>query len=69
MAHSGTTKPDTSSLTPRQRELFDLLPEGSFSVDVLASRGVPVAEAMSTLTVFEIYGLILSRPGGVYQKK
>ena len=66
---SEKTAPDTSSLTPRQRELFDLLPEGSFSVDVLASRGVPVAEAMSTLTVFEIYGLILSRPGGVYQKK
>ncbi|MBQ9099106.1 MAG: DNA-processing protein DprA [Clostridia bacterium] len=66
---SEKTAPDTSSLTPRQRELFDLLPEGSFSVDVLASRGVPVAEAMSTLTVFEIYGFILSRPGGVYQKK
>ena len=61
--------PDTSSLTPRQKELYDMLGDGTFSVDLLTARGVPVSEAVSTLTVFEIYGLIRSLPGGVFSKK
>ena len=61
--------PDTSALTPRQRELYMLLPDTPFSVDILTGKGVPVSEAASTLTVFEIYGLIGSRPGGVFEKK
>jgi len=61
--------PDLSLLNARQRELFALLPSASFSVDVLTGQGIPVSEAAATLTVFEIYGLIRSRPGGVYEKK
>ena len=61
--------PDTSALTPRQRELYALLPATPFSVDILTGQGIPVSEAASTLTVFEIYGLISSRPGGVFEKK
>lgn len=60
--------PDTSALTPRQKEIFALLPDGGFSVDALAEQGIPVSEAVSTLTVFEIYGLISSIPGGMFQK-
>ncbi len=62
-------KADLSALTPRQRELYDMLPETPFSVDALAQQGVPVAEAISTLTVLEIYGLLATRPGGMYERK
>ena len=60
---------DTSALTPRQRELYDMLPATAFTVDYLTERGVPVAEAVGTLTVLEIYGLLASRPGGLFQRK
>ncbi len=62
-------EPDLSSLSPRQRELFALLPNTPFTVDVLTSAGVGVAEAAACLTVLEIYGLLASVPGGMYQKK
>ena len=61
--------PDTSPLTPRQKELYGMLGEGAFSVDLLTGQGVPVSEAASTLTVFEIYGLVRSLPGGMFSKK
>ncbi len=61
--------PDTSALTPRQKELFALLPDTSFAVDALTSKGVSVSEAASTLTVLEIYGLVHSIPGGMFEKK
>lgn len=61
--------PDTSPLTPRQKELYDMLGDESFSVDHLTARGVPVSEAASTLTVFEIYGLVRSLPGGMFSKR
>lgn len=63
------TSPDTSPLTPRQKQLYDMLSEESFSVDHLTARGVPVSEAASTLTVFEIYGLVRSLPGGMFSKR
>ncbi len=60
---------DLSMLNDRQREIFSLLPDTPFTPDVLAAAAIPVAEAVATLTVLEIYGLITSRPGGMYQKK
>ena len=61
--------PDLSVLNDRQHEIFSLLPETPFTPDVLTAAAIPVAEAVATLTVLEIYGLITSRPGGMYQKK
>ncbi|MBE6630107.1 MAG: DNA-protecting protein DprA [Ruminococcaceae bacterium] len=61
--------PDTSALTPRQREIYDMLPRTPFTVDVLTERGIPVSEAASTLTLLEIYGLLGSRPGGTFELK
>ncbi len=61
--------PDLSSLTPRQRELYAMLPHAPFTVDVLTAKGVPVSEAVSTLTLMEIYGLVASRPGGMFELK
>lgn len=61
--------PDTSALTPQQKELYLSLPDTGFSVDALTAKGVPVSEAVSTLTVLEIYGLVRSVPGGMFEKK
>lgn len=63
------TAPDTSALSSRQRELYALLPDAPFAVDALIEKGVAVSEAVSTLTVLEIYGLLRSLPGGLYEKK
>lgn len=60
---------DLSALTPHQRELYRMLPDGRFSVDALTEKGVSVAEAMSALTIFEVYGLASSVGGGLYEKK
>ncbi len=67
LAREEALAPDLSALTPRQRELYACLPHEPFSVDALAGQGVPVAEAISTLTILEIYGLLVTRPGGMYQ--
>lgn len=61
--------PDLSALTPRQRELYALLPHEPFTADALTARGVPISEAASTLTLMEIYGLVASRPGGMFELK
>lgn len=61
--------PDLSALTPRQRELYVMLPQGPFTADVLTAKGVPISEAASTLTLMEIYGLVASRPGGMFELK
>lgn len=61
--------PDTSALTPRQRELYGMLPHKPFTVDVLTQQGVPISEAAGTLTLLEIYGLLVSRPGGLFELK
>ena len=63
------TVPDTSLLTARQSELYALLPDTPFSVDVLTAAGVPVAEALATLTILELYGLLHAMPGGLFEKK
>ncbi len=61
--------PNLSALTPRQRELYALLPQGPFTADALTAKGVPISEAASTLTLMEIYGLVASRPGGMFELK
>lgn len=65
----GSRAPDLSLLTPRQRELYAMLPQSPFTADVLTARGVPISEAASTLTLLEIYGLLASRPGGTFELK
>ena len=56
-------------LDPRQRELYEMLPDGVFSLDHLTSQGVPSGEAAATLTVLELYGILCSCPGGTYRKQ
>ena len=56
-------------LDPRAKELYRMLPDGVFAIDVLVSKGVSSAEAISALTVFEVCGLVHAAPGGLYEKK
>lgn len=58
-----------ASLDARQRELLSLLPQDSFTVDLLVAKGIPVGEAVAAMTLFEILGLVSSYPGGFYVKK
>jgi DNA processing protein len=55
-------------LDPRQREIYEILPQEPFSTDLLVSRGLPVGDAAALLTIMELYGLLSSLPGGLYRK-
>ncbi len=57
-----------SSLSPKDRELYEKLPEAPFTVDHLVGIGVTAREAVAAMTLFEILALVASRPGGTYQK-
>ncbi len=57
-----------SSLSPKDRDLYEKLPEAPFTVDHLVSLGVTAREAVAAMTLFEILALVASRPGGTYQK-
>ena len=61
--------PDLSMLDEAQHAIYDKIPDGVFSVDALTEHGIPVGEAAAALTLFEIYGLVRSRPGGTYEKQ
>lgn len=55
-------------LSPAQRELIDLLLQGSAVADRLAAlTGRPVGDILSDLTMLEIEGCVTARPGGIYE--
>ena len=62
------TPKNLDTLDPTTRRVYEALPDGSFTADVLTSCGVAVNEAMISLTMLEINGLIASLPGGAYKK-
>jgi predicted Rossmann fold nucleotide-binding protein DprA/Smf involved in DNA uptake len=68
-AASDTEDGQLAALNERQRLLWSLLPETPFTVDCLVEQGISVSEAVGTLTMFEIYGLLVSKPGGVFERK
>ena len=49
-------------------EIYGMLPEGAFTPDVLAAKGIGISEAMTALTMLEISGHVLSLPGGAFKK-
>ena len=57
------------ALDPAQREIAALLPDGPFTVDALVAKGVAPRDAVAAMTMLEIYGILTSRPGGIYEKK
>ncbi len=59
-----------ASLDEARRKIYHMLPDGTpFTVDLLVEAGVNASEAIAAMTLFELYGLISSRPGGTYLKK
>ena len=67
----GTAEPSVSldALDPTQREIAALLPDGPFTVDALVAKGIAPRDAVAAMTMLEIYGILISRPGGIYEKK
>jgi DNA protecting protein DprA len=58
-----------SRLNERERTLYTALPDTPFTVDVLVSPELSAGGAIAAMTLLEMYGLVSSRPGGVYVKK
>ncbi|MBQ9802525.1 MAG: DNA-processing protein DprA [Clostridia bacterium] len=57
------------SLSQGERAIYDKLPSTPFTIDLLVGEGIGAKEAVAAMTLFEILGLIASRPGGTYLKK
>lgn len=70
-----TTEPDNSSallesLDDMTRRVFDLMPiDRAISIDEFMTQGIGIADAMTSLTLLEINGLVSSLPGGTYIRK
>ena len=67
--------PDSSSaalegLDPVTRRVFELMPiDRGVSPDEFTASGIGIAEAITALTMLELYGLVSSLPGGTYIRK
>ncbi len=58
------------TLDAKTREIYSLIPEGTvFVADDIASRGADIRDVITSLTLLEISGLIISQPGGAYKKQ
>lgn len=65
---SSPSKSRADSLDDTTRRVYELLPDGTFTADDVAARGVAVYHVMTALTMLEISGLITSLPGGMFKK-
>lgn len=59
---------DLSALTEEQKQLYNTLPDAPFSLDALTGNGTSAGELAAAMTLFELYGLVSARPGGLYEK-
>ena len=57
-----------SRLDEAKRNIYAMLPDTPFTVDALVSAELSAGEVIAAMTLFEVYGLVSSRPGGVYRK-
>ncbi|MBE6536196.1 MAG: DNA-protecting protein DprA [Ruminococcaceae bacterium] len=58
------------TLDVKTREIYSLIPDGvAFVPDDIASRGADIRDVITSLTLLEISGLIISQPGGAYKKQ
>ena len=59
-----------ATLDATTRLVFESLPiDKAVSPDALAAAGIGVGEAITSLTMLELYGLVSSLPGGLYVRK
>lgn len=67
--HNDGSKEAYAALSPELKKVYDRLPsDNAVSVDKLTGNGIGVAQAISALTMLELYGLVTSLPGGLYLK-
>lgn len=58
------------SLSETQRKIFELIPlDHAVAVDYLSKAGYSMSEIMSSMTMLEIKGLVVSLPGGLFSRK
>ncbi len=64
------TNIDTSHLSPNELEVISIMEKSEFIVpDDLVREGIKIDDALSSLTMLEIYGYVESLPGGRYRIK
>jgi DNA processing protein len=69
-AHGDASERALKSLTDTQRRIFETLPlDHAVPIDYLTREGFSVGEIMAAMTVLEIKGLTVTRPGGLYSRK
>ena len=66
--HSSPSSGALDALDDTTRRIYELLPEGTFTTDDVAAKGVAVYHALTALTMLEISGLVTSVPGGMFKK-
>lgn len=57
-----------SSVDKGTAEVYARLPDGSFTPDMIVADDLSISTVMTSLTVLEISGLVVSLPGGAYKK-
>ena len=58
------------TLDVKTKEIYALIPDDAvFVADDIVSRGADVRDVITSLTLLEISGLIISQPGGAYKKQ
>ncbi len=61
--------PNVSALSAQEKVIYDMFEEKDvLSADEIASRGIKIDDALSSLTLLEVYGLIEMLPGGNYRR-
>lgn len=68
--HSDASQAVLASLDDVTRQVFAALPmDRAVSPDGIAPEGVSIGEVITSLTLLELSGLVVSLPGGLYQRK
>lgn len=63
-------KATVESLDPITRKIFESLPhDRAVSADAVVGEGISASDAITALTMLELYGLVGSLPGGLYIRK
>lgn len=61
---------DTSVLSPSELILYKLFEKhDTLTIDEIAASGIGIDDVLSSLTLLEIYGFVVSLPGGRFQRK
>ncbi|MBP5245388.1 MAG: DNA-processing protein DprA [Clostridia bacterium] len=61
--------PNVSALSAQEKAIYDMFKQKEvLSADEIAEKGIKIDDALSSLTLLEVYGLIEMLPGGNYRR-